>query len=91
MRSVNWQLKKQNIKGTIFFQLLSLMACIGYGQKQENWQKVAHRSFNFYEIKAAFLRDNAAKLSAYKRDMDNVKEGRISQIQKVSIGTLNNL
>jgi len=36
---------------------------ICYGQSPQNWLKIGEKSTNFYEIKNAFMRDNATKLT----------------------------
>ena len=53
-----------------------------FGQTPETWQQVAQRSTNFYEIKAAFLKENAARLAAWEQDMEDLRQGRISEITK---------
>jgi photosystem II stability/assembly factor-like uncharacterized protein len=39
---------------------------ISFGQTPENWLKVGEKSTNFYDIKNAFMRENAAKLATFQ-------------------------
>ncbi len=56
-----------------FFLALFLIAVVvnGYGQQPTDWHKLAASGANFYDIKAAFTKQNAAKIA----EMNAIKPG----------------
>ncbi|MES2774448.1 MAG: choice-of-anchor Q domain-containing protein [Bacteroidota bacterium] len=71
-------------QGLLFLLLLAFLlpATSGHAQTKQTWQQISQRSTNFYEIKAAFMEENAAKLAEYEKEMTDLRDGRITQITK---------
>ncbi|MES2774449.1 MAG: choice-of-anchor Q domain-containing protein [Bacteroidota bacterium] len=71
-------------QGFLFLLLLAFLlpATSAHSQTKQTWQQVSQRSTNFYEIKAAFMEEHAAKLAEYEKEMTDLRDGRITQITK---------
>ncbi len=56
--------------------LFFLHTQISIGQTPQNWLQVGQKSANFYDIKKAFMRDNAAKLATFQSNtVDTLQDG----------------
>ena len=65
------QSQRTVLTSTIFVFFLLLFPKIICSQTPQSWLKVGEKSTNFYEIKGAFMRENAAKLATFQLNINS--------------------